>query len=138
MRTRRLVVVLAFALAAAFVVNADEPKAAPDWSMNATIIEACSCPMFCQCYFNSAPAGHTMTMDMNHEHGMSSEAHYCKFNNAFRVTKGMYGTKSLDGTKFWGSGAPGRADGVGLFPTAGILRVLDRSFNTLFEIVLQR
>ena len=32
--------------------------AAPDWAINATAIEACSCPMFCQCYFNSEPAAH--------------------------------------------------------------------------------
>ena len=30
---------------------------ASDWALNATIIEACSCPMFCQCYFNTKPAG---------------------------------------------------------------------------------
>ncbi|MCA1563661.1 MAG: hypothetical protein LC804_26565 [Acidobacteria bacterium] len=35
---------------------------ARDWEMNATVIEACTCPMFCQCYFASKPAGH-------HEHG---------------------------------------------------------------------
>jgi hypothetical protein len=28
-------------------------KSANEWAMNASIIEACSCPMFCQCYFNS-------------------------------------------------------------------------------------
>src|SRR5262249_55523583 len=28
------------------------------WDFNATIIEACSCPMFCQCYFNTQPADH--------------------------------------------------------------------------------
>ena len=34
------------------------PTASPSWAMNATVIEACSCPMFCQCYFNAEPAGH--------------------------------------------------------------------------------
>ena len=102
MRTRRVVVLIAFALAAAFVVNAEEPKAAPDWSMNATIIEACSCPMFCQCYFNSEPAGHTSSMHMHD--GMSSQKHFCKFNNAFRVNHGMFGATTLDGAKFWVSG----------------------------------
>ena len=34
-------------------------KSANDWAMNASIIEACSCPMFCQCYFNTSPAGHS-------------------------------------------------------------------------------
>src|SRR3990172_6362635 len=37
---------------------ADAKAKADTWSMNATIIEACSCPMFCQCYFSAAPAGH--------------------------------------------------------------------------------
>ena len=35
------------------------PGAAADWAMNATIIEACSCPMFCQCYFTTKPAAHS-------------------------------------------------------------------------------
>lgn len=70
--------------------------AAPAWHLNATIIEACSCPMFCQCYFNSAPSG---------EHGMHGEGgHYCRFNNAFKVNKGSYGNVRLDGTKFWVAG----------------------------------
>jgi len=105
MRTQRVVVLLAVALVAVLVLNADEPKGAPEWSMNATIIEACSCPMFCQCYFNSEPAGHTSSMSMStHEHGMSSQAHFCKFNNAFHVNHGTYGATSLDGAKFWVSG----------------------------------
>jgi hypothetical protein len=69
----------------------------PDWAMNATAIEACSCPMFCQCYFNSKPAGH-------HEHhagGAGSETHFCRANLAYKVNKGHYGTTSLDGAKFW-------------------------------------
>jgi hypothetical protein len=70
--------------------------AAPAWSMNATIVEACSCPMFCQCYFNEAPAGH-----QGHDgHG----GLYCRFNNAFHVNKGQYGATSLDGAKFWVAG----------------------------------
>ncbi|HEY7726973.1 MAG TPA: DUF1326 domain-containing protein [Candidatus Eisenbacteria bacterium] len=71
--------------------------AAQDWSINATIIEACSCPMFCQCYFNPKPAPHG-----GHEgHG---EEHFCRFNNAFQVNKGMFGNVKLDGAKFWISG----------------------------------
>lgn len=70
---------------------------APDWGMNATIIEACSCPMFCQCYFNDHPASH---MGAGHE----SQKHFCKFNNAYNINKGHYGSVKLDGTKFWLSG----------------------------------
>jgi Protein of unknown function (DUF1326) len=66
----------------------------PTWNMNATAIEACSCPMFCQCYFNAGPAGHSMA-------GMEHTEHYCKFNNAYKVNKGSYGGTKLDGAKFW-------------------------------------
>lgn len=81
--------------AATLVLVAEEGAAAPDWKMKATIIEACSCPMFCQCYFNAAPAGH-------HEH--HGEEHFCRFNNAFRVGSGHYGDVALDGAKFWVAG----------------------------------
>jgi hypothetical protein len=73
------------------------------WSMNATIIEACSCPMFCQCYFNSepaAPAGH----EGHGGHEGTAGGHYCRFNNAFRVNKGHAGGVKLDGAKFWVAG----------------------------------
>src|SRR5688500_13482078 len=48
---------------AANVVSQNQPPPAnqqkqPQWAMNATIIEACSCPMFCQCYFDTKPAAH--------------------------------------------------------------------------------
>ena len=78
--------------------RAEEMKAAgANWAFNATIIEACSCPMFCQCYFNSKPAGHAMAA--GHEgHG---EQHFCSANNAFRVNKGSYGSVKLDGARFW-------------------------------------
>jgi hypothetical protein len=66
---------------------------APQWEMNATAIEACSCPMFCQCYFNTKPAGH-------HEHG-SGEKHFCRANLAYKINRGHFGTTSLDGAKFW-------------------------------------
>jgi hypothetical protein len=95
MRQRILLSVLAFCAAfyLAGATRASEGAApAADWSLNATIIEACSCPMFCQCYFNPAPAGHHM------EGGTS---HFCKFNNVFKVNKGSYGSVKLDGAKFW-------------------------------------
>jgi len=70
-------------------------SASPDWAINATAIEACSCPQFCMCYFNSHPAAH-------HENGKTE--HYCKFNNAYKVNKGHYGSTDLAGAKFWLSG----------------------------------
>lgn len=68
-----------------------------DWDFNATIIEACSCPMFCQCYFNMKPASH-------HGHAGGGGEHFCKFNNAFKVNKGQSGGVKLDGAKFWVAG----------------------------------
>lgn len=73
---------------------------APEWSMNASIIEACSCPMFCQCYFNDRPAAHGQE---HHAHGKGG-AHYCRFNNVYKINKGHYGSVKLDGVKWWVSG----------------------------------
>ena len=73
-------------------------KSANDWAMNASIIEACSCPMFCQCYFNTSPAGHAGHGD----HGGGE--HFCKFNNAYKINHGHAGNVKLDGAKFWVAG----------------------------------
>src|SRR5215211_2953032 len=82
---------------------ADPPAKDPDWHMNATIIEACSCPMFCQCYFDTKPAAHS-DKDPHAGHAGHAAAagaeHYFKFNNAFQVNKGHYGQVKLDGAKF--------------------------------------
>lgn len=67
-----------------------------DWAINSTVIEACTCPMFCQCYFASKPAGH-------HQHD-GKTAHFCRFNNAYKINKGHHGATRLDGAKFWISG----------------------------------
>ncbi|MGF1670805.1 MAG: DUF1326 domain-containing protein [Balneolaceae bacterium] len=75
----------------------------PDWSLNATAIEACSCPMFCQCYFNTEPAGHSH--GHGHDHTVDGEiVHFCKFNMAFKVNKGHHGDTRLDDAKFWIAG----------------------------------
>lgn len=77
---------------------AKQAKTSPDWAMNATIIEACSCPMFCQCYFNTKPASHP-------GHGGPGMAeHYCRFNMGYKVNKGSYGEVKLDGAMFWIAG----------------------------------
>ncbi len=92
---RSLVLVAASGIAGLAALAAGETgskPSEPDWHMNATIIEACSCPMFCTCYFNPEPAAHG-------EHD-----HFCRFNNAFKVNKGHYGTVKLDGAKFWVAG----------------------------------
>ena len=93
-RVSILIVSLVLAGGLAAYLSAGETPAT-DWSMNATIIEACSCPMFCQCYFNTSPAGH-------HHHGEAE--HFCRFNNALRVNHGHYGETDLAGAKFWVAG----------------------------------
>jgi hypothetical protein len=81
--------------------------AAAPWSMNATAIEACSCPMFCQCYFKTKPAAHAEhAANADHaehaEHaGHGAGEHFCRFNNAYKVNHGHYGATKLDGAKFW-------------------------------------
>jgi hypothetical protein len=74
---------------------------APEWEMNATAIEACSCPVFCQCYFNTAPAGHDMANMPGMEGHAGHEEHYCRFNNAYKVNHGTYKGTKLDGARFW-------------------------------------
>jgi uncharacterized protein DUF1326 len=96
--------ILATVLSLALVGMSAGHNPAAGWSLNATAIEACSCPMFCQCYFSTKPAGH-------HEHdGMT---HYCKFNMAYHINHGNVGAVKLDGAKFWISGDLGSEFGGG-------------------------
>lgn len=78
----------------------------PDWAMNATIIEACSCPMFCPCYFTTKPAAH------QHGDGHDSK-HFCRFNMAYKVNRGHAGGVKLDGARFWIAGDLGDDFGDG-------------------------
>jgi hypothetical protein len=73
-------------------VSKTADAAGPDWALNATAIEACSCPMFCQCYFNSEPAAH---------HHTGASTHFCRANLAYKVNRGHHGDVKLDGVKFW-------------------------------------
>jgi hypothetical protein len=73
--------------------------ASPEWAANITVIEACSCPMFCQCYFNTKPAAHGAGGHAGHD--AKGAQHFCKANNAYKVNKGHMGATSLDGAKFW-------------------------------------
>jgi hypothetical protein len=91
-----IVLVAGIALTLVAAEMKKEAAAEPQWSMNATTIEACSCPMFCQCYFNAAPAGH-------HQHAKGEE-HFCKFNNAYKINSGKFGNVDLANAKFWISG----------------------------------
>jgi hypothetical protein len=107
MKHRWFVSMLALALAVPVAATAKTAPAAKSskaaWHMNATIIEACSCPMFCQCYFATKPAAHAAAVEKGHEghdHGGGSE-HFCRANNVFRVNRGHVGGTKLDGAKFW-------------------------------------
>lgn len=82
-----------------YMAFAEEPakKKAQDWAMNATILEACSCPMFCQCFFADQPAAH-------HDHKTGKSEHFCKGNVAFKVNHGHFGATKLDGAHFWMAG----------------------------------
>src|SRR5204863_8008561 len=97
MRLFSLIVSVLFLFARA----ASSATAASDWAINATAIEACSCPMFCQCYFSTKPAAHAG--HAGHEHGEGGE-HFCKFNMAYKVNRGHSGSVKLDGAKFWIAG----------------------------------
>jgi Protein of unknown function (DUF1326) len=89
-----MVAALAAALAGSGLAVSGPAAATTDWSANITAIEACSCPMFCQCYFNRQPAAHA-----GHEgHGGK---HFCRANLAYRINKGHHGATRLDGAKFW-------------------------------------
>lgn len=66
------------------------------WSFKASYIEACSCRMFCTCYFSTTP-----------------DKHYCEFNNVIMIKKGNVGTTKLDGMKVWLSGNLGEDFGDG-------------------------
>lgn len=66
------------------------------WSFKAEDIEACSCNLFCPCYWSTTP-----------NHG------FCRFNMAYRVSEGHYGETELDGLKFWISGDLGDDFGDG-------------------------
>jgi len=86
-------------------------NAQPEWSLNATLIEACSCPMFCQCYFNPEPAVHPS--GASGIHAGHQGGHYCKFNIAGKVNKGMYKGTNLTGAKYWIAGDLGSNFGSG-------------------------
>jgi hypothetical protein len=96
---KRLMTLFALVAFAAVAMAADKPaKGGGEWSLDGTIIEACSCPMFCSCYFGSGhPAGH-------HDMTTMKEEHFCRFNNVYRVNHGHYKDVKLDGTKFWVAG----------------------------------
>jgi hypothetical protein len=90
------------------VVAGQAGTPAADWSMNASVIQACTCPVLCQAVVDREALGDEGTY--------LDPPHYCRFNSAFRVNYGHSGSVKLDGAKFWISGdfgsdpSKGRAD----------------------------
>jgi hypothetical protein len=85
-----------FGLAASliyFTSSAQEKASKPDFDMTASYIEACSCDMFCPCYFNTHSTNH---MDEHH-----MDAHFCRANLVLKVDNGFYKDTKLDGAKVW-------------------------------------
>jgi hypothetical protein len=75
-----------------FALTATAAAADVPWQVRIQYIEACSCDLFCPCYFN------------NHASHQGTGEHSCNFNNVGRVLKGKYGDLNLTGLKFWLSG----------------------------------
>jgi hypothetical protein len=109
MTTRKRGTGLAAVLALSLTVGWAAAGAAGDgdWGMNATIIEACSCPMFCPCYFDTKPAAHQAG------HAGHGSEHFCRFNMAYKVNRGHAGAVKLDGARFWIAGDLGAEFGDG-------------------------
>ena len=59
----------------------------PAWQMTADYVEACSCHLFCPCYFNK-----------------HAEHPHCEFNMAVKVREGHSGNTNLAGAKYWLTG----------------------------------
>src|SRR5438128_189781 len=81
--------ILALGLAAmAMTAIAAPGHKAKAWSIKADYIEACSCDLFCACYFNTKPEGGEM----------------CQFDNAINIRQGRVGDMDVSGKKVWLSG----------------------------------
>src|SRR5207237_6051220 len=98
LRPSRMLAVPLLALALGlvyFTSPAQEKTSKPDFDMTASYIEACSCDMFCPCYFNDHSTNH-MAMAEHH-----AEEHFCRANLVLKVDKGSYKEVKLDGAKVW-------------------------------------
>src|SRR5437763_9318660 len=98
LRPSRILATPLLALAASlvyFTSSAQEKTSKPDFDMTASYIEACSCDMFCPCYFNTHSTNH---MSMGEHH---MDEHLCRANLVLKVDKGYYKDTKLDGAKVW-------------------------------------
>ncbi len=75
----------------AATTSAPQPPADADFHLTASYIEACSCDMFCPCYFNEHAKQH-------------GDKHFCEFNMGIKVDDGHYKDVNLNGVKVWLTG----------------------------------
>ena len=68
-----------------------------DWALNMDVVESCSCPVFCRCFFTGSPPP---TPAIHPDRGMAMER-ACRFHQVFQVNQGHVGSVSLDGVRFW-------------------------------------
>src|SRR6266849_1402889 len=125
-----IVVILAIGLTGGLALAqydaASQSKAAakPDFDITASYIEACSCDMFCPCYYNTRSTHH-------------HDGEYCRANLVLRTDKGYYRDTKLDGAKVWVAtiseaiGAPARIPGWSFTMTL-LLHRRKRPLSTTF------
>lgn len=89
--------------------NVVQAQADAKWNMNATLIQACSCTLFCRHFLSATPSSHGNHGDTEHS---------CKFNIAARVNRGHYNGVKLDGAKYWITGDMGGDQSAGKFDWA--------------------
>jgi len=70
-----------------FVGSSPNSSSSGQARMKADYVEACSCPLFCPCYFNK-----------------HAEHPSCEFNMAVHVREGQAGATNLAGAKYWLTG----------------------------------
>ena len=81
-----------FVLVLTLAVTLTAAPGEPLWRMKADYIEACSCHLFCQCYFSD-------------RHGHKHAEHpNCEFNMAVKVREGHSGQVDLTDAKYWLTG----------------------------------
>jgi len=83
MRSWKQIIALTFCV---LILMASTPGK-PAWQMKADYVEACSCHLFCPCYFNK-----------------HAEHPHCEFNMAVKVREGYSGKTNLAGSKYWLTG----------------------------------
>jgi hypothetical protein len=98
--------VLAALLTASIPSSASAQDKTVPWSVNATIIDGCSCRMLCPCIWGSTAEVGTVGTQKHEGHTS------CFFNAAFKINKGNYGKAKLNGMKFWFAGDKGDAKTV--------------------------